>query len=273
MSPLRILILVFAIAAAGGAAFLARNLVGARPVAVATPAPSIAMTEVLVAGDAIRLGTNVTPEMLRWQPWPVDAAAEQFVRRDQMPDAQMVFGTGAVARVGLLKGEPVTTEKLVNAESSGFLAAALTPGKRAIAIQISAATGAGGFILPNDRVDVILTWQEQSVETGTAQFFSTTVLTNVRVLAIDQVVSDTMGEEAETPSVVGKTATLELSPAEAQMLALADAQGEISLALVSLKQDDGAVAQVDPRNFGNQRASVISVVRYGVSRNTPLTAN
>lgn len=270
MSMTRVLILIVAVVAAGLAAFLARGLLSRpAPVATAKAAPPIAMTEVLVASSAINLGTQVQVGQLRWQPWPKESLDPAFLVRDTAPSA-LEETAGSVARVALLPGEPVTASKIVKADSAGFMAAALTPGKRAMAIEISASTGAGGFILPNDHVDVIAT-VKMSSDDGKQYTRSSTVLRQVRVLAIDQTYNDRKeGEDANT--VVGKTATLELTPQEAEILALADAAGEISLSLVSLVKPEGTRAAdflTQPNPFGEPAIAQgpdISIIRYGVGK-------
>ena len=119
--------------------------------------------------------------------WPAAAAAGNFIRRTDRPNAIEQLA-GNIARVPFVAGEPIREAKLVNAKGSGFMAAILPTGMRAISTQISPETGAGGFILPNDHVDVILTRRDRDAEKQPAakSHISETILTNVRVLAIDQ---------------------------------------------------------------------------------------
>jgi pilus assembly protein CpaB len=261
MSVTRIVILVVAVVAAGLAALLARGLLSGKSKVEAAPAPVMQMADVLVASNAITPGKAVTAADLRWQKWPVDALQPTYMVQEQNPQGLQQM-EGAVARVALQPGEPVTDQKVVHAGKSGFLAATLTPGKRAIAVKISEETGAGGFILPNDHVDVIMTRRLESTS-GQAEFRSATVLRNVRVLAIDQTLKEKDGEQV----VVGKTATLELGPNEAEGLALAQAMGDISLSLISLTPSEGAQANDNQGELATDDSageSSVSILRYGV---------
>ena len=262
MSVTRIIILVVAIVAAGAAAFLARGLIGGGEKQVQAAPAAVPMTDVLVAAAAIPLGSRVNAGSFKWQQWPQASLDSSLVVRELNPEAANQFD-GAVARVNLVPGEPVTALKIVRSDSAGFMAATLTPGMRAISIEVSPESGAGGFILPNDRVDVIMTRKIEASTEGTRGFTSSTVLNNVRVLAIDQ----TYKEEEGNQVVVGKTATLELSPQDAEALALARAMGDIALSLVSL--DEGAQAANTPSRFGTQ--SNIDVIRYGVHSRAAVT--
>ena len=151
---------------------------------------------------------------------------------------------GSVVREPILAGEPIVARKIVRAGDSGYLAAYLEPGMRAMAIKVTVETAAGGFILPGDRVDVLLTQQTTlSNLEGASQaskFRSSTVMQNVKVLAIDQ--TTRAGEDAQ--SVVGATATLELRPADSEALALAKSEGELSLVLRSYADTAGPSGRV-----------------------------
>ncbi|MBE0702905.1 MAG: Flp pilus assembly protein CpaB, partial [Afipia sp.] len=138
--------------------------------------------------------------------------------------------TGSIVRSPFLAGEPIRETKLVKANGSGFMAAILPSGMRAISTDISPETGAGGFILPNDHVDVLLSRRQKSREGNGESVSSEIILSDVRVLAIDQTVEEKNGQKV----VVGKTATLELKPAQAETLARSRQSGTLSLALRSL---------------------------------------
>jgi pilus assembly protein CpaB len=247
MKPARLIVLIIAIAAGGIAALLAGRSDQAPP---PPPAPivQIETVDVLIANSDIGMGTAVTSDALRWQTWPAAAAGPSFIRKTDRPDA-----------VNQLVGEPIREAKLVRADGSGYMAAILSPGMRAVSTEISPETGAGGFILPNDRVDVILARRDKEAEksTGVEVHTSETILANVRVLAIDQTVEEKNGQRV----VVGKTATLELSPRQAETLAVSRQRGTLSLALRSL-MDAGKTESVSDDN-SSQRSS-ISVVRFGV---------
>jgi pilus assembly protein CpaB len=162
-----------------------------------------------------------------------------------------------IARAPFVTGEPIREAKLVNGKGSGFMAAILPSGMRAVSTQISPETGAGGFILPNDRVDVILTRQQTTGAAGSQRQTSETILDNIRVLAIDQNVQEKDGQKV----VVGKTATLELSPKQAETLALAQRLGSLSLALRSIADASGDKKIDEPSGQGTS----INVVRFGVT--------
>jgi pilus assembly protein CpaB len=151
----------------------------------------------------------------------------------------------------------------VNAKGSGFMAAILPTGMRAVSTQISPETSAGGFILPNDRVDVILTRRDANADKsgGNDARTSETILNNIRVLAIDQNVEEKNGQKV----VVGKTATLELSPSQSETLVLSQQIGTLSLALRSVT-DASQTAPVEDENSGKR--NTVNVIRFGVSTTT-----
>lgn len=278
MNAMRIGILALAIVAAGLAAFLVRSLVSSEaPQQVSAPQPvEQAMAEVLVAAQTITLGQRVGKSDLSWQRWPESAVAATFITRSNQPDALDVFA-GAIARGPLSAGEPISSAKLVSFENAGFMSALLSPGMRAISTKISPETGAGGFILPNDRVDVIVTRRYRGNNEGESSgesFRSSTILRNVRVLAIDQTFAEAEGEQV----VVGKTATLEMLPEQAEAFALGEASGEISLSLRPLADLAGG-SQMPETVVLNTNASsptqttggVVRILRYGTD--TSLSSN
>lgn len=170
------------------------------------------------------------------------------------PKAQFV---GAVVREPFMAGEPIVARKLVRAGESGYLAVVLQPGMRAMSVSVSVETAAGGFILPGDRVDVILAREvEVKAEGGSRNaFISETVLRNIRVLAIDQVTQPDKG----ATTVVGATATLELSSPDSESLALAQAQGKLSLTLRSYADASGPSGRTPEVARDAQAAEVRSV--------------
>lgn len=185
--------------------------------------------EVLVAKSDIGLGQSMTPERLQWQEWPQSATGGSFIRRTERPNA-MTQLAGSIARAPFVAGEPIRDAKLVAINGTGFMAAILPSGMRAISTPITPETGAGGFILPNDRVDVILSTREKNTELVRSQV----ILNNLRVLAIDQAPKEKDGQNA----VIGRTATLEASPEQAETLARAHMRGTLSLALRSITDGD-----------------------------------
>lgn len=257
MKSARIVVLGVAIAAGGVAALLARGP-SDTPQVAPPPAAKFDTVEVLVAGSDVAMGQTVKVDNLRWQQWPASAASSLFIRRGQRPSAIQDL-SGSIARQAFLSGEPIREAKLIKAEGSGYLAAILPSGKRAASTIISPETGAGGFILPNDHVDVILSRRDKQAEktAGVEVHVSETVLKNVRVLAIDQTVEEKNGQRV----VVGRTATLELLPSQAEKLALAKQLGSLSLALRSLADSSSDKGEGED----GARRRTINTVRFGVN--------
>lgn len=254
----RILVLLIAFMAAGGAAWMAKNLVSSPP-KVVTVESAVDAIEVLVASQNISLGDSVRAKQMKWQPWPKNAATTGYITKSRQPKALTKY-SGAIARAPFLKGEPIKEQKLIKASDGGVLAAILPAGMRAISTPIREETAAGGFILPNDRVDVIVT---RRMRTGRKEeHVSDTVLRNVRVLAIGQTIEQKGGKKVAS----GKTATLELTIQQSETLALARAMGEISLALRSLADatPDGTKPEENTRKLGNERGSSVKLLKYNV---------
>jgi pilus assembly protein CpaB len=258
MKTARIVVLGIALAAGGVAAYLASGS-DTKTVVVEAP-PPLPTVDVLVAKSDIGLGQTVGPDDMQWQTWPAATTSNNFIRRSDRPDATNQI-VGSIARYPFIAGEPIRELKLVKANGSGFMAAVLPTGMRAVSTEISPETGAGGFILPNDRVDVLLSRREKNVERSNAPDYvvSEVILSNVRVLAIDQAPREKDGQNA----VVGKTATLELKPGQAEILAKARQGGTLSLALRSMVD---AHAQEAPR--ADTGANLITVFRGADERET-----
>jgi len=255
MKAARILILGVALAAGGVAAYLVQSDEPA-PVAAPTPVAAVATDEVLVAGSDIGIGQAVSPQTLRWQTWPAAATASaNFILKKQRPNG-MEQVAGSIARAPFASGEPIREDKLIRG-NGGYLAAVLPAGMRAISTPISPETGAGGFILPNDRVDVVLIRAQKNAAGET--YSSETILTNVRVLAIDQTVEEKNGQRV----VVGKIATLALNARNAETLVLATRLGTMALALRSMA--DGKEADADEADSPGLSRAGISIVRFGQS--------
>ncbi len=252
MSPARIIILVVALVAGLGAALLMQRPANVpAPVARIEAAPTV---PVLVAAADIPIGNTVSANDMRWIDWPLASVPAGVVRQDEAPEAEKEL-IGQVARFGMLGAEPIRREKLIKTDGTGFLSAVLPAGKRAIAISTDSrgANTAGGFILPNDHVDVIRTYREEGTGSRSENYSSETILRNVRVLAIGQNVQERNGEKV----VIGETATLEVDPGQVETVAQAQKTGSLSLALRSLK-DVGEAAR--PPEEG-----AMTLVRYGVT--------
>jgi pilus assembly protein CpaB len=272
MSPMRIIILLLALAAAGGAAFLVMQL--SQP-QVRTEIVSkdklvveemeVSKVEVLTVTRDIAIGETVKAEDLQWSPWPEANVVEGYYLQTAAPTSIETL-TGAVIKAALFKGEPVLPQKIAMKGEQGLLAALMEPDMRAISVEISAESASGGFILPNDRVDLILTYdQKGDPERGIIErTVATTIVQNVRVLAIDQNFStEAEGEIAR----LGSTATLEVSPREAELLAMGQRLGEVSLSLRPLDNKISGTER-DPRTElldedGGAAGAGITIIRNG----------
>jgi len=262
MNTARIVVLTIAVGAGGIAAYLASG--SDNKPAPAAPVAQLQTVDVLVAKSDIGLGQAVKPEDMQWQTWPAATASNVFIRRSERPNATTEI-VGSIARAPFIAGEPIREQKLVKADGSGFMAAILPSGMRAVSTEISPETGAGGFILPNDRVDVILSKHEKNPDRAAApdMVISEIILSNIRVLAIDQAPKEKDGQN----SVVGKTVTLELKPEQTETLARARQSGTLSLALRSIADVNIVESRADDQT--RKRGDSINVVRYGIS--TPTT--
>ena len=226
MKPARILILTVAVVAAGLAGVLAMRLAG-------TSAPQIAeavierqpSVSVLVSSANLPVGSRLSDENLRWRAWPQDGVVDGLITQSVRPEAITEL-SGMVVRLPLFEGEPVRAEKI--ADSSNRIMSSLLPaGKRAVSTEISVATGAGGFVLPNDRVDVIMVRRGDD-----GRYLTEEVLTNIRVLAVDQQIQESPDGQK---TVIGTTATLELTPDQARVIAVAQQMADrLTLALRSV---------------------------------------
>ena len=224
---------LLALLVGGGTLLMAKEWLASERSATtqAQPAP-VPTTEVLVTAVDLEVGQFVKPEDLRWQAWPEDNVAESFIMKSDDAVAEL---SGTVVRSPIAAGEPITDARLVRPGDRGFLAAVLTPGMRAVSVPVNATSGIAGLIFPGDHVDVILTHAVQQ-QTGAGlqvRQVSETVLTNVRVLAIDQSVSlDTV------TGTVGDTATIEVTPQQAEKVSVMMQIGRLSLSLRSLAESD-----------------------------------
>lgn len=259
---LRVFILVIALGAGGLAAWLMVSTRSQEPAAVSPTAPVAQVTEVLVAASDLAQGQVLDEKSLRWQSWPMEAVSAGFMTREAKPDG-LTSVLGTVVRSQFVAGEPILEAKLSRGPS-GMLAAMLPSGKRAVAIAISAESTAGGFILPNDRVDVIHNVSKADLDTA-LENPSYTLLRNIRVLAVDQTATETKGQIV----VLGKTATLEVTPAQAEIIAAAQASGTLSLALRSIADADEPPASmqstsVNVRVYRGGKSESVKVVAEGI---------
>ena len=281
MSPVRLIILLIAAGAAIGAVLLVRSVqtpapaVAAAEVEVAEPKQvEIPLKQILVANNTIPAGKFVALTDLKWQGWPADAQMESFIDQEKEAEAleKMV---GAVARFDIVAGEPITKTKLQHPGTAGFMSVMLTPGMRAVSIEIETETAAGGFIQPNDRVDVIVTRQVENANAGPlAGIRSDLILANIRVLAIDHVYGlppveggEEVARTGQGTVIVGSRATLELTERDATLVNTARKAGEISLTLRSiadLSSPQGATGAGKVYRDGvSPDAGGVRVYRYG----------
>ncbi len=242
MSIARIAVLALAGVAAVFVALYVRNSSQDAPVQSAkAESPVEDVLRVLVARENLEIGHFVTPNDIRWRDWPKDGVTADYLTDVSSPKA-MEETAGTVVRVPVAAGEPLTARKLIDPGEGGFMAAILSPGTRAASVRIAADTAAAGFILPGDRVDVILV---RKVETGDRTVdVVDTILENIRVLAIDQTVERDDTSEDER-GLLGSTALLEVYPEEAETIALARSLGAVSLALrgvMDIRADAAAIA-------------------------------
>ncbi|HYC67165.1 Flp pilus assembly protein CpaB [Brevundimonas sp.] len=297
MKPARIIVICVAAVAAIGLALVVRAMGSSskEPAAVATAAPveTRPMAKVLVAAKDLQAGKRLDESDMEWKDWPLDQVNPAFITDGSVPipaagdaapeaDADKPAGAvaavtraatnlatggakadyvGSVVREPILAGEPIVMRKIVRAGDSGYMAAYLEPGMRAMAIRVTVETAAGGFILPGDRVDVVLTRETTLGNIGASdadrsKFTSATVMQNIKVLAIDQ--STRAGDDEQT--VIGATATLEVGPRDAEALALAKSEGELSLILRSYADTGGPSGRV---SAGPRESSAIRVYRGG----------
>ncbi len=270
LKPAQIVVIAVALGAGGLAAMLMgdRRPPAPTPQQAVAPPPSVPTVEVLVAAVDLPLGKIVAPGEVMWRRWPEEAGTGNFVvrRSGDTGTAALDEVVGSIVRTTFVAGEPIRPARLVKG-NRGFMSAILTPGMRAIAAPIDdPSRGAGAFILPNDRVDVILARRtgNAAAQAEGMTHSTSTVLRNVRILAIDQVVEERGGEK----TIVGRTATLELTPGQAETLALARELGTLSLSLRSLA--DSAVSNLAGEAAGSGEALFggnegrIAIVRHGV---------
>jgi pilus assembly protein CpaB len=286
---------IIIVAVAALFALMAALLVGRLFVRPAKPAPAVAaapakpMAQVLVAHRDLPVGTALAPGDLAWQQWPVDALNPSFITDGRAPvvtpagtTAQVASSVtraaagvvttgpmdalyGAIVREPILANEPVTSAKLVRGGEGGFMAVVVHPGMRAIAVPITSATAAGGFILPGDRVDVLQSHPaDNSGSPGHTGPTAQVLMHNVRVLAIDQ----TAKASRSTTSVLGAVATLEVPAPFADVIVKAKAQGEIVLALRPYGDARGPTL-----NGSNDNPATGVVLVYRDSKPTEVTVN
>jgi pilus assembly protein CpaB len=254
MRALVIGLILLALVAAGGTAYLARQFIASTPqeptttVTVAAPEP----TRVLVASQNMPAGAVVSQSSFAWNPWPEDAIEPDYVRSEaggtNRADLEAQF-IDTVVRHGIPEGAPLTAAMVFRRNNVGILAGVLSPGKRAMAVPVSAVSAAAGFVLPGDHIDIMLTHDVRRdlpsnsttgpvIANSLIRYTSETIFRDMKVLAVDQSLQD-LGEGA----VVARTITLEVTTSEAEALNVALVLGQLSVVLRSLSVDE-SVGQV-----------------------------
>jgi pilus assembly protein CpaB len=300
MGTTRILVLIVAAVAAIGLALVVRGAFGTKPpppAAVVAAAPSKPLAQVLTAKRDLPIGTRLTAPDMAWTPWPVDALNPAFITdgaapavaptggekvvKDISATASAVIGgggpmaqfEGAIVREPILAGEPMIQRKVVRGGEGGYLSVVLSPGKRALSLPINVESGAGGFILPGDRVDVLQSREVESPAAAMAAagapknvFVADTVLSNIRVLAIDQNIEAPKAAK----SLIGAVATLEVGPSDAEALMRAKSQGALVLSLRAYT-DTGGPSGALSKPSNTSQANIVRLNRGGALSSQAVT--
>lgn len=246
MSFRNILLLLIAISAAGLTAWTAQTWMSSERAAILASVPKqpkqTLAVQVLVVSTELKAGSFVRENSLKWQQWPEESASDVYAVKGERDIKDFV---GAVVRTSIMPGQPITDRLVVHPGDRGFLAAVVTPGNRAVSVPVNATSGISGFIFPGDRVDLILTSQfntKNSDGENRSRHVSKTILSGIRVLAIDQKTESKDGEVSPA-----KTVTMEVSPKQAEKVAIGMAMGSLSLSLQSLAREqlnhDGTVTK------------------------------
>jgi len=256
MKTARLAVVGVAVAAGLAAAYMAS---GSKPPEAPKPmpAPAVATDDVLVASHELTFGSILTPADMRWQSWPKSNLPDGVIRKSVSPNAMTDYN-GAMLRGNLYSGEALHSESL--GKGANFMSSLLTPGMRAVSINIDAngSNTAGGFILPNDHVDVLHTIHDDATaKAGGDGFVTEPLLLNVRVLAIGQTVQEKNNEKV----VSGTSATLEVTPRQAATLVLAQRVGQLSLILRSMTDVNTSDSELPER----PEQPVKTIVKYGVA--------
>ena len=265
MKSKQLAVLGIALVAAAGAGYLAFNLSKPKPVVIqqqVEKGPDVELEKVLVASSDLAIGSKLSGNF-RWQDWPSAAVTDGLITRTAEPEAGDDLEDWVVRNI-IYEGEPIRKSKLLG-PGERFMSSMLPSGKRAVAVQISTATSAGGFILPNDFVDLIMTRRSQRTEqTASASdgFITETILKNIRVLAIDQTIVE---DEDGNKTIIGETATLELTPQQAEIVTVAQQMADrLSLSLRSIADiTDQSTDEADYLVSGNSRRGTVRLIKSG----------
>ncbi len=252
MSFKNVLLLLVAFGTAGLTAWTARSWIMSERAAILASVPKQTQespsVEVLVVSNEMKAGSFVSADKLKWQPWPEEGTTEVYALKGQRGIEDFV---GAVVRTAIMPGQPITDHQIVHPGDRGFLAAVLKPGNRAVSVPVDTTSGISGFIFPGDKVDLILTAKFNSKNSegeNRQRHISKTMLSGIRVLAIDQKTESKNGEVSPA-----KTVTLEVSPKQAEKVAIGMSMGSLSLSLQSLARSEDIQDAVPSNDEDNQK--------------------
>jgi pilus assembly protein CpaB len=268
MSKMRIMMFALAAGSAVMAGVLAKGMIGKKPEVQKEVVTKVKTVPVLVAAKDLQVGERLGAGTVIWKDWPAENVLDVMITQEEKPDAETVFAEMRALNP-MFEGETINEKKIVDPKSGGFMSAVLPKGMRAVSVGITVQSSAGGFILPNDRVDVILT-RKVAGANGVSGSKSEIVMENVRVLAINQIFRKaTEGEEVALKE--GQTATVELTPEQVEIVARLESEGELSLALRSIAETDGRSMELGPQlsakykvPTGSKASSTDTlIIRYG----------
>lgn len=250
----------------GGAAFFFVNQLDTGPAQIIQIAPKVETDRVLVAKTDLPYGLALTDADTEWVEWPKNAVPPGAIIKSASPNAQEEIRTAHVISP-FAQGAPVRMTQILKGSSAGVMASMLPAGKRAVAVDVAVNNTAGGFILPNDRVDVMRVFRDNdaSREAGAESFSTEMVLPNMRVLAIGQTVERKNNEAV----VIGSTATLEVDPRQAEELAIAQRTGQLILVLRSIHDANSAPGPIQPPRKRSDD-DTLTIVKNGVPTNLKL---
>lgn len=261
MGAVRIVILVVAAVAAIGLALIVRQMAAARRPPPVAQVAAAATVQVLTASRDLAVGTRIVPSDLTWRAFPPEAVSRDWItngvppsrgvhigpsaaRADTSGTAAMQQVSGAYVHEPIFQGEPILDRQLVRPGGGGYMSIVLQPGMRAVAIPITSDTGVGGFILPGDRVDVVLTRKSSAAGGmgGQPTAVAETILKNLRVLGVDQFSQPKFGSN----TILGASITLEVPAGDVETLLAAKGQGDLTLDLRSYADVAGSAGRAGP---------------------------
>ncbi|WP_068311794.1 Flp pilus assembly protein CpaB [Polycladidibacter hongkongensis] len=262
MRNARMLVLVGALVAGVLAAVLIVSTPEPEPQVIVKEGPKQEIEEVLIAAVDLNLGKPLGPDDMEWQEWPKQFVGPSLIVKSQSPEA-MEDLEGSLVRFTMFAGDPIREQRLVSSDG-GYLSALLPKGKRALGVSVKPITTAGGFILPGDKVDVLLTHNSEETD----ELLTEIILENIRVLAID---TTTQGQQESGSVIPNRTATLELKPEETEVIALAQERGTITLALRSVADSADNAPRLSLKRE-KKTTNTITFIRYGRTAQSATTS-